>query len=60
MRLPRDWCVTIECKPQDCWIGVFWKTEDWGGNAGWRDVWICIVPCLPIRLSGPIGEARAA
>jgi hypothetical protein len=44
--------IRIEFKPQDAFIGAFWKTgsskEDF-----WRttDLWICIVPMLPIHLT---------
>ena len=43
-----------ECKPQDCWIGVYWKKSDmfpWRYHQRWRwDIWICLVPMLPIHL----------
>ena len=32
--------VRIEWKPQDCWIGAFWKAGH---------LWVCIVPMLPIH-----------
>ena len=51
----------IEFKPQDCWIGVFWKKrKKYDAEIYYRtkairkkerlDVWICIVPMLPIHL----------
>lgn len=33
--------IRIEFKPQDLWIGIYWK---------WPHVWICIIPMLPIHL----------
>lgn len=36
----------IEWKPQDLWVGVFWKRS----RNGFRlDVWVCIIPCLPLH-----------
>ena len=44
--------IRIEFKPQDCWIGVYWKKEfileekNW-----WRcNAWICLLPMLPIHI----------
>ena len=45
------WDLSLEFKPADLWVGIFWK---WSGT--WRkpkdrlDLWICLVPCLPIHL----------
>lgn len=36
----------FEFKPQDLWIGVFWKRI--GSTV---DLWICVLPCLPLHLS---------
>lgn len=36
----------FEFKPQDLWIGVFWKRI---GNC--LDVWICFLPCVPLHLA---------
>lgn len=38
--------VSVCWKWQDMWIGLFVKPEVYGWLA-----WICILPCLPIRLS---------
>ena len=45
----------IEFKPQDLWIGVYWKktycqTDD-GKKLFSTDVWICIIPMFPLHLS---------
>ena len=42
----RDWNLTLEWKPQDLWVGAFWKRI---GNC--IDVWVCIIPCVPIHFS---------
>lgn len=63
----------IEWKPEDLWIGTFWKvgypTEQYSRSTGRIyflrriDVWICIVPMLPIHLwwfRGAVpGESRS-
>lgn len=41
----RRWSVRLEWKPQDLWIGVFWKKETL-----YVDVWVCVLPCLPIHI----------
>lgn len=38
----------FEFKPQDCWIGVFWKTTK-GEYADKLDVWVCLLPMLPFH-----------
>lgn len=43
--MTRRWFVRIEWKPQDCWLGVFWKRDyPWA-----LDVWICLLPMLPLH-----------
>ena len=44
--MTRRWFVRIERKPQDCWIGVFWKR----GYPWAFDMWICVLPMLPVHL----------
>ena len=38
----------FEWKPQDCWIGFFWKKQE-GAFANRLDVWVCILPMLPFH-----------
>lgn len=38
--------IRLEYKLQDMWIGLFWRRHGSGG-----DVWICLLPCLPIHIS---------
>lgn len=42
----KDWWCRLEFKPQDLWIGAFWKTI---GHC--FDLWICIIPCVPIHVT---------
>jgi hypothetical protein len=54
----------LEFKLEDCWVGVFWRTTEAHDNAKrvfWRttethdnakrvDVWVCLLPMLPLHL----------
>jgi hypothetical protein len=52
--------IRLEFVPADCWVGVYWrrKTEPAGygtvrtpGTMSRLDVWVCVVPCLPLHLT---------
>lgn len=50
--MTRRWFVRLEWKPQDCWIGAFWKR-----NHPWSlDVWVCVLPMVPLHF-GWIAQA---
>lgn len=40
------WACGVEFKPQDLWIGLYWKRI---GNC-W-DFWLCLLPCVPLHFS---------
>lgn len=47
--------ICLEFKPQDLWIGVFWRTTP---VLPVRyiprysvDIWICLVPMVPLHIS---------
>lgn len=40
------WRVRFEWKPQDLWVGAFWKN-----NPFHFDLWICVLPCVPLHIS---------
>lgn len=42
----RDWNLQLEFKLRDAWIGAYWVHD---GNC--FDIWVCIVPCIPIHFS---------
>lgn len=45
------WRLQLEWKPQDFWIGAYWE------NTRERiDIWICLLPCLPIHYASPVNE----
>lgn len=53
--------MCFEFKPQDLWVGVFWKRTHDGPTAmfcnGERvqrivvDLWLCLIPMLPIHFT---------
>jgi hypothetical protein len=59
-----------EFQPRDLWVGVYWRVDDDPGETPWRydylgapfpprrvDVWICVVPCLPLHVWWPLPPA---
>ena len=52
MKLTR---LRIEFKLCDFWVGAYYRHTkihtDKGPVKGFTDVWICLVPCLPIHLT---------
>lgn len=47
--------IRFEFKPQDLWIGVYWRLrtlkdylENWETGI---DIWICLLPMLPLHIS---------
>ncbi len=52
MKLTR---IRFEWKIEDMWVGVFWKhlhcATDSGPKIMATDVWVCVVPCLPLHLT---------
>lgn len=52
MKLTR---IRLEFKLEDMWVGVFWKhgfaTLDSGKKKLWTDIWLCLLPCLPVHLT---------
>ena len=40
----------LEFNIADAWIGAYWSGRSLvGNNAGW-DLWICLLPCLPLHI----------
>lgn len=37
-------------EPRDLWVGVYLHPEDFGHLVIWR-IYICLLPCLPIRVT---------
>lgn len=58
-RITPRWSWRIEFKMADLWVGAFWKdTECTFGKD--RDVWICLIPMLPIHLVTYIPAKKVA
>lgn len=50
------WRWRFERKVEDAWVGVFWRRDVGTSDDGiisyrYLDIWICIVPCLPLHLT---------
>lgn len=46
LKRDRCWNAQFEWKFQDFWIGAFWKRT--GGSV---DLWVCLIPCVPLHVS---------
>lgn len=42
--------VRLEFKAQDCWVGIYWQRHP--NLPDWFDVWVCLLPMLPIHVQG--------
>lgn len=45
------WRWRIYFELRDIWVGVYWKR----GPVGEWDIYICLLPCLPIRIFQCVG-----
>lgn len=54
--------VRLEWKPQDLWVGAFWKVSECWATDGMDDpfddrtvpmvdLWICLIPMVPLHLT---------
>ena len=43
--------LALEWKPADLWVGLYWRREGQHGPRGTYDVWLCLVPTLPVHLT---------
>lgn len=43
--------IGFEWKREDLWVGAYWR---WRGD--WLDVWICLLPCVPLHVVLQCGE----
>lgn len=41
--------MSIEFKPQDLWVGAFWKKNTTVGGDMGHDAWVCVVPMFPLH-----------
>lgn len=47
------WALALEFKLADFWIGAFWQRKE-----RHFDLWLCLLPCLPIHLSVKLKDKR--
>lgn len=47
MKLPS---VHLEFQSGDLWIGIYWtrRSDAWGKSR--LELWLCLIPCLPLHL----------
>lgn len=46
--------VKLKWEPRDLWVGVYWRKENPYYDGGWWgsfDIYVCLVPCFPIRFA---------
>jgi hypothetical protein len=46
------WYVMICLEPRDLWVGIFWdrKPHNADRRLQYWDIYICLVPAMPIRI----------
>jgi len=43
--------IKLEFEPRDCWIGVYWAVRE-VHTVPWQiDIYICLLPMLPIHIT---------
>lgn len=57
-RITPNWSWRLEWKPADLWVGVFVKDTQYAVGKD-RDIWLCIIPMLPIHLCSYIHDYKA-
>jgi hypothetical protein len=50
-RLPRYRRIRLEWKPEDLWVGLYWRYGDGRSVSCEHNIWLCIVPTLPIHIT---------
>jgi hypothetical protein len=43
------WSVSAYVEPRDVWVGVFWDRDVDTYERTWLTVYVCLLPCLPVR-----------
>jgi hypothetical protein len=54
--LRRYWFLSLLWEPRDLWVGVYWTRCEGMYEAGWGwsyalDVYVCVLPCIPLRVA---------
>jgi hypothetical protein len=45
-----QWSLRLLWEPRDMWVGVYWTRDEVAPGVPLLTVYVCVVPCLPIRL----------
>lgn len=43
--------IKLEFKPEDCWIGAYWKRHLATLGVWEYNLWVCLIPMLPIHIT---------
>ena len=43
--------VSLLFEKRDLWVGVYWDHRRWVTGGSTLTVYVCLVPCLPVRVS---------
>lgn len=49
--LKRAFWWTLLWEPRDLWLGIYWDRPKGTGWSRALDVYVCVVPCLPVKLT---------
>ncbi len=41
----------VHFEQRDWWVGLYWNRSGYTDAGMWYDIYICLVPCLPIQLA---------
>jgi hypothetical protein len=55
----RRFTVWLLWEPRDLWVGVFWKPPYDEGPSRWLELYVCVVPMLPLRLNFRLPDRSA-
>jgi hypothetical protein len=44
VKIGSKWRARLEFKLADMWVGCYWVN-----HGGFWDIWLCLIPCLPIH-----------
>jgi hypothetical protein len=45
----RKFRFAVEWKPQDLWVGAFWKRHRYPSGRTETHLWVCLLPMIPLH-----------